>query len=54
MIVEKVIWWQHNSKAGQYSSAKVHKTLKVNPDGSYDKSKLDSLDGLTPEEIDGF
>ena len=51
MAVEKVIWWQHNSKAGQYSSAKVHRTLSVNPDGSF---KLDNLDGLEPEEIDGF
>ena len=51
MAVEKVIWWQHNSKAGLYSSAKVHRTLSVNPDGSF---KLDNLDGLEPEEIDGF
>lgn len=51
MAVSKVIWWQHNSKAGQYSSAKVHATLKVNPDGSYD---LTQLDGLKPEEIFGF
>ena len=51
MVVEKVIWWQHNSKAGQYSSAKVHRTLSVNPDGSFE---LDNLDGLEPEEIDGF
>jgi len=51
MNVEKVIWWQHNSKAGQYSSAKVHRTLKVKPDGTYD---LDSLEGLDPEVIDGF
>jgi len=51
MAVEKLIWWKHNSKSGQYSSAKVHKTLKVNPDGSYE---LENLDGLTPEEIDGF
>jgi len=52
MAVEKVIWWQHSSKAGQYSSAKVHKTLKqVNPDGSY---ILENLDGLKPEEIPGF
>ena len=51
MAVEKVFWWQHNSKAGQYSSAKVHKTLTVNPDGSY---VLNNLEGLTPEEIDGF
>ena len=29
MEVLKVIWWQHNCKAGQYSSAKVHRTLKI-------------------------
>jgi CRISPR-associated protein Csd2 len=51
MAVERVFWWQHNSRAGQYSSAKVHRTLSVNPDGSY---KLDNLEGLKPEEIDGF
>ncbi len=51
MEVLKVIWWQHNCKAGQYSSAKVHRTLTVNPDGSIN---LGSLDGLTPEIIDGF
>ncbi len=51
MAVEKVIWWQHNSKLGQYSSAKVHRTLSVNADGSY---TLDDLEGLAPEEIDGF
>ncbi len=51
MAVEKVIWWQHNSKSGQYSSAKVHRSLEVNADGSY---TLNNLDGLTPEEIDGF
>ena len=51
MAVERVIWWQHNCKSGQYSSAKVHRTLKVNPDGSY---QLANLEGLLPEEIDGF
>lgn len=52
MLVEKVIWWEHKpGKVGQYSSAKVHKTLKVNPDGSFE---LDELDGLEPEHIDGF
>jgi len=51
MAVEKVIWWKHNNKSGQYSSAKVHRTLSVNNDGSY---SLESLDGLMPEEIDGF
>lgn len=51
MEVLKVIWWQHNCKAGQYSSAKVHRTLVVNPDGSY---ALNNLIGLTPEEFNGF
>jgi CRISPR-associated protein Csd2 len=27
MEVLKVIWWQHSNKVGQYSSAKVHRTL---------------------------
>ena len=51
MVVEKVIWWKHSSKPGQYSSAKVHRTLTVNADGSY---ALDNLNGLVPEEINGF
>ncbi|MEP3857903.1 MAG: type I-C CRISPR-associated protein Cas7/Csd2 [Porticoccus sp.] len=51
MAVEKVIWWQHNSKSGQYSSAKVHRTLKVDAGGAYE---LESLDNLVPEEINGF
>lgn len=51
MVVEKVVWWQHNCKAGQYSSARVHKTLIVNPDGSY---SLNNLGGLLPIIIDGF
>jgi len=29
MEVLKVVWWKHNSKPGQYSSAKVHRTLSV-------------------------
>jgi CRISPR-associated protein Csd2 len=51
MAVEKVIWWKHASKAGQYSSAKVHKSLTVNKDGSFE---LQNLEGLIPEQIDGF
>jgi CRISPR-associated protein Csd2 len=51
MEVLKVLWWKHNSKAGQFSSAKVHRSLKVAKDGSY---TLDPLDGLLPEEINGF
>ena len=51
MVVEKVIWWEHTSKAGQYSSAKVHRSLSVNPDGTY---TIDAIEGLVPQEIDGF
>lgn len=51
MEVCKVFWWQHNCKAGQYSSAKVHRTLSVKPDAKFE---LTNLEGLTPEEIDGF
>jgi CRISPR-associated protein Csd2 len=31
MEVDKVYWWEHNSPNGQYSSAKVHKSLSVEP-----------------------
>lgn len=51
MEVKKVIWWKHNCLSGQYSSAKVHQSLKMNTDGSYELKKLD---GLASEEIDGF
>ncbi len=55
MSVEKIIWWQHNSKSGQYSSAKVHKTLAVNADGSFDEDRLkNALTGLAPKIIEGF
>lgn len=49
MEVKKVIWWKHNSPSGQYSSAKVHRSLKVNAEGTYE---VDSLDGLKPQELD--
>jgi CRISPR-associated protein Csd2 len=51
MSVLNVFWWHHNSRAGQYSSAKVHGTLAVQPDGSYE---LTNLDALHPEVIEGF
>lgn len=54
MEVLKVVWWQHNCPHGQYSSAKVHRSLSVNSNGSFDTKSLDSLDGLKPELIDGF
>ena len=51
MAVEKVFWWEHNSRSGQFSSAKVHRTLTVEEDGSYE---LGSLEGLQAEVMDGF
>jgi CRISPR-associated protein Csd2 len=57
MSVEKVIWWKHNSKSGQYSSAKVHRSLRelLDTNGNFDESKLkEVLGGLEPEIIPGF
>jgi CRISPR-associated protein Csd2 len=51
MEVLTVFWWKHNNKAGQYSSAKVHRSLVVKSDGKYD---LKNLEGLVPEVIEGF
>lgn len=54
MEVLNVFWWKHNSPHGQYSSAKVHRSLSVNCDGTFDNEKIVSLAGLEPEIINGF
>ena len=57
MQVKKVIWWEHNSKSGQYSSAKVHDSLRelLDEKGNFNESALKSaLTGLEPQIIDGF
>jgi len=61
MAVEKVIWWEHNCKAGQYSSGKVHQTLRKHIEQNLSlekptlkKSLKDALSELEPEIIDGF
>ena len=51
MEVLTVVWWAHNNKSGQYSSAKVHRSLKVNSDGSVEGGNLDGLNG---EFVPGF
>jgi CRISPR-associated protein Csd2 len=51
MEVLTVVWWQHNCKSGQYSSAKVHGSLNVAADGTI---SFTNLDGLPPEVINGF
>lgn len=53
MAVNQVFWWQHNCASGQYSSAKVHKSLTVNPDGSYTLNG-EATPGLKAETIPGF
>lgn len=57
MLVMKVIWWRHNSRAGQYSSAKVHESLRtlLQADGTFNEIELKrTLADLEPELIDGF
>jgi len=48
MQIKYLVWWKHGNK--QYSSAKVHGSLKVSPDGSIE---ITPLEGLTPEIIEG-
>ena len=50
MQILKLVWFQHNSKVGQYSSAKVHGSVKVASDGSI---TIENLDGLVPEILEG-
>lgn len=60
MEVCKVYWWRHNCPNGQYSSAKVHRSLKIVPNEDEPKCfddydiTLDHLDGLEPEIYDGI
>ena len=62
MEVVKFFWWKHNCKEGQYSSAKVHRSVKValkDIDGSPESAddytiSLEPLAGLEPEIIDGI
>lgn len=59
MEVHKVYWWEHNSKLGQYSSAKVHRSLEIKPKLENPKSFedyeiiLNELEGLKVDVYDG-
>lgn len=61
MEVNKVFWWEHNNKIGQYSSAKVHRSVKVERtvDGlatsfeDYD-IQVEPLEGLDVQVYDGL
>lgn len=61
MEVKKLYWWKHNNKIGQYSAAKVHRTIEIKlKDGvalpkdmdDYD-IVINNLEGLEPEIIEG-
>jgi CRISPR-associated protein Csd2 len=62
MEVNKVYWWEHNSKMGQYSSAKVHKSLQIQLKEDFNEAKalenytirLYELDGLKVQEYEGL
>lgn len=62
MEVIRVFWWEHNCKDGQYSSAKVHRLLKVTQKAHVDvpasaedyNIRLDELPGLACEVLEGM
>lgn len=62
MEVVKLFWWEHNCRDGQYSSAKVHRSLNIQlkddvtiPQDANDYIiTISPLDGLEPEIIDGI
>lgn len=60
MEVYKIFWWQHNCKDGQYSSARVHRSIKIIPETEIPSStsdyriEIEKLEGLEPEIIDGI
>jgi CRISPR-associated protein Csd2 len=58
MEVLQLYWWEHSSKSGQYSSAKVHRSLNITPDKPEKQQlptdyviKVSPLDGLAPEVL---
>ncbi|MDR0910929.1 MAG: type I-C CRISPR-associated protein Cas7/Csd2 [Spirochaetaceae bacterium] len=57
MEVISLYWWEHNSKSGQYSSAKVHRSLFIKPKVEKPQSTDDydivvtQLEGLKPEVL---
>ena len=59
MEVRNVFWWKHSCKAGQYSSARVHRSLRITlKEGieqphSYEDYDIhiEPLDGLDPDEL---
>lgn len=57
MEVVQMYWWEHSSKSGQYSSAKVHRSVEIKRKIEKPQSPNDyviearPLDGLRPEAL---
>lgn len=51
MQVLKLIWWEHNCKSGQYSSAKVHDQLRKLIEENRENLTAEKLHGLIKEEV---
>jgi CRISPR-associated protein Csd2 len=57
MEIIQLYWWEHSSKSGQYSSAKVHRSLNIALKEGIEKAgitgdytiSIDPLSGLKPE-----
>ena len=62
MEVVKLFWWEHNCKEGQYSSAKVHRSIKITLDPDVEmpskvedyRISIEPLEGLEPEVLEGI
>lgn len=62
MEVNKVYWWEHHSKMGQYSSAKVHRSLEIKLKEGLNEAKsfddytliLNNLEDLEFHEYEGL
>jgi len=56
MEVIRVVWWRHPSKHGTYSSAKVHRALKVKQtqQGQPPEITIEQLEGIICEVHDGI
>lgn len=56
MEVIRLVWWEHNCASGQYSAAKVHRSLRVTENGTEIPKvsvEEDKIPGLRYELIEG-
>ncbi|WP_423253262.1 type I-C CRISPR-associated protein Cas7/Csd2 [Melissococcus plutonius] len=62
MVVEKIYWWKHPNKLGKYSSAKVHRSVKIEKNKGIDRPKsiedyhfeVEQLEGIQLIELAGY